>query len=174
MSSEPDTKARILDAAQACAAQKNALTMAEVAVRARLSRQAVYLHFPDRAALLAGLAARLDQPDAPAIAAAPSARAALTALVARLAQIYPKAWPVARVLEGELADTNLTSVCHALAMRFRDEGALGAHLSPATAQDLLCTLLSLAVWKELVVGRGWDSARYRSHIAFLAAGALTR
>lgn len=172
MSSQPDTKGRILDAAQACAAQ-NALTMAEVAVRAGLSRQAVYLHFPDRSALLAGLAARLDQPHAPAIAAAPSARAALTALVARLAQIYPKAWPVARALGGEPADPNLAAVCRALAMRFRDEGALGAHLSPAAAQDLLCTLLSLAVWKELVVGRGWDSVRYRSHITFLAAGALT-
>jgi hypothetical protein len=64
--------------------------------------------------------------------------------------------------------------CHALVQRFRDEGALASHLSPATAADLLATLLSLSVWKELVLGRGWDSARYKSHIAFLATGAITR
>jgi AcrR family transcriptional regulator len=173
MSREPDTKTRILDAAQACAAE-NALTMTEVAVRAGLSRQAVYLHFADRAALLGGLAARLGQAHDPAIAAAPSARAALTALVARLAEIYPGAWPVLRLVDGEPAGINLTDACRALAERFRAEGALGAHLSPATAQDLLSTLLSLVVWKELVVTRGWDSARYKSHIAFLAAGVLTR
>ena len=76
MSSETETKARILDAALACAQKNQGLTMAAVAARAGLSRQAVYLHFPDRAALLAGLAAHLDAPQDPAIAAAPSARAA--------------------------------------------------------------------------------------------------
>jgi AcrR family transcriptional regulator len=148
--------------------------MADVAQRAGLSRQAVYLHFPDRAGLLAAQLARLGDERTPAgIEAAPSARAALTALVARAAEAYPKFWPVVRAMGGEMADASLASDCRALAERFRAEGALAPYLSPAAAADLLGTLLSLAVWKELVVVRGWASARYRSHIAFLASGAVT-
>lgn len=171
MSTEPDTKARILDAGLACAA-KNALTMAEVAAQAGLSRQAVYLHFPDRAALLTALLVRLEAGPAP-IQDAPSARAALNAVVARLAENYPRRWPVVRALEDETPDNALDADCRALAKRLRDEGALAAHLSPTAATDLLSTLLSLAVWKELVVRRGWDSARYKSHIAFLATSVVT-
>src|SRR5476651_2058 len=100
MSSEPDTKTRILDAALVCAAESR-LTMAAVAAQAGLSRQAIYLHFPDREALLAALAHRLAPPeDAEAIAPAPSARAAIAAMLARLATDYPRRRPVARLLAG--------------------------------------------------------------------------
>ena len=149
--------------------------MADVAHEAGLSRQAVYLHFPDRAGLLSALLARTGTEQGPdGIEGAPSARAALAALVARLAETYPKAWPVVRAMSGEVADAGLNANCRALAERFRAEGALAHHLSQSAATDLLATLLSLALWKELVIGRGWDSARYKSHIVFLAAGAVTR
>jgi len=168
------SRQKILDAALSCAARGVDFSMADVAGEAGLSRQAVYLHFPDRAGLLVALLAQLEAEwGAAAIDDAPSARAALIALVGRLAQIHPRRWPVVRAMGGDAADAGLDANCRALAGRFRDEGALAAHLSPAAAADLLSTLLSLSVWKELVVGRGWDSARYKSHIAFLAAGALT-
>jgi len=175
MSSKLPTKLRILDAALACAAE-NRLTMAEVAAQAGLSRQAVYLHFPDRAALLAELARHLDLPPDPAvIAAAPSARAALTALVARLAGDYPQARPVARLLDSQAGwqDSRL-AVCRLIAERFRSEGALSRHLSLGAAADLLWTLTSLAVWEDLVMVRGWPPDRYRSHVAYLATSALTK
>jgi len=149
--------------------------MADVARAAGLSRQAIYLHFPDRKTLLIALLlrAREDHPS-PKLENAPSARAALGTLVARFAEIYPKVWPVVRAQESETGDRSVAPDCRALAERFRSEGALAPHLSPAAAADLLSTLLSLAVWKELVMVRGWDGARYKSHIVFLAAGALTR
>jgi AcrR family transcriptional regulator len=175
MSKEPDTKARILDAALACAAKNSGLTMAEVAAQAGLSRQAVYLHFPDRAALLAALAACLDQPQDPGITDAPSARAAVTAVVAKLADDYPRARPVARLLDGgEPWQASRLAACRQIADRFREEGSLSRHLSPETAADLLWSLTSLAVWEDLVMGRGWDAGRYRSHVAYLAVGALTK
>jgi AcrR family transcriptional regulator len=166
---------RILDAALSCAEEGPDFTMADVARAAGLSRQAIYLHFPDRKTLLIALLlrAREDHPS-PKLENAPSARAALGTLVARFAEIYPKVWPVVRAQESETGDRNVAPDCRALAERFRSEGALAPHLSPAAAADLLSTLLSLAVWKELVMVRGWDAARYKSHIAFLAAGALTR
>jgi AcrR family transcriptional regulator len=175
MSSEAETKARILDAALACAQKDQGLTMAAVAARAGLSRQAIYLHFPDRSALLAGLAVHLGTPQDPAITAAPSARAALTAMVATLAGDYPRLWPVARLLDGPPAwDASRLETCRHIAGRFRDEGALGRHLSPDTAGDLLWSLTGLAAWEDLVMGRGWDAGRYRSHVTYLAISALTK
>jgi len=174
VSTPRNTAQKILDATQSCAQERGDFTMADVAQRAGLSRQAVYLHFPDRSQLLTALLARLgDEPPPAGIEHAPSARAALTALVGRLAETYPRRWPVLRALDPETADAALAADSRALAERFRSEGSLAAHLSPPAAADLLATLLSLAVWKELVIGRGWDSARYKSHIAFLAAGAVT-
>ena len=175
MSIPGQTSQKILDAAHSCAEKGPDFTMADVARAAGLSRQAIYLHFPDRKTLLIALALRArEEHPSPRLDDAPSARAALTALVARFAEIYPKVWPVVRAQESETGDRSIAPDCRALAERFRAEGALAAHLSPAAAADILSTLLSLAVWRELVIGRGWDSARYKSHITYLAAGAITR
>ena len=175
MSSMGPTADRIMDAAFSCAQEGPDFTMADVARAAGLSRQAIYLHFPDRKTLLVALALRFrEEHPSPKIKDAPSARAALNMLVARFAEVYSELWPVVRALDDEAGNRGVAPDCHALVQRFREEGALASHLSPATAADLLATLLSLSVWKELVLGRGWDSARYKSHIAFLAAGAITR
>jgi AcrR family transcriptional regulator len=172
VSSETPIKQRILDAALACAAE-NRLTMAAVAARAGLSRQAVYLHFEGREALLAGLARQLEPVQDPALATAPSARAALTAMVAGLAEAYPRQRPVARLLGADGQGQRLAA-CRLIAGRFRSEGALSRHLSLAAAADLLWSLTSLAVWEDLAMGRGWTAERYRSHVAYLAVSALTK
>jgi AcrR family transcriptional regulator len=145
--------------------------MAEVAAKAGLSRQAIYLHFPDRAALLAALQARLASAPAPAEAA--SARAALSALLARLADEYPDLWPVLQA-GAALDPTPRLGQCRALVERFGVEGALAPHIAPATAADLLFSLTSPALWHDLVMGRGWDAARYRSHVGYLAVSAITK
>jgi AcrR family transcriptional regulator len=148
--------------------------MAEVAAGAGVSRQAVYLHFPDRAALLATLRAGLDLADGPEIVAqAPSARAALTSVLIRLAETYARIWPVLRA-SGDAETQDRLPLCQALVARFRGEGALAPHLSPSTAADLLYSLTSPALWHELVQTRGWDAARYRTHLVFLAVSALTK
>jgi hypothetical protein len=38
----------------------------------------------------------------------------------------------------------------------------------------LWTLTSLNTWEDLVIGRGWSAGRYRSHVAYLAVGAVTK
>jgi AcrR family transcriptional regulator len=162
------SEARILDAALACLRQHGGLTMAQVAEKAGLSRQAVYLHFPGREALLAALNAR--QPPAPDLGAAPSARAALGLLIAAQAHADPA---LAALEETPAAAKARLAACAQVAGRFRDEGALAPQLSPDTAADLLWSLTGPKVWQELVRGRGWTAERYRSHIAFLAGRALT-
>ena len=175
MSSTRETQQKILDAAWFCAEKSADFTMADVAQAAGLSRQAVYLHFPRRADLLYALMIRIgeDQGTA-AIETAPSARAALTILVARMAELHPKAWPVMRACSPDVMDDRIRDATYTLAERFRAEGALAPYISLQVAGDMLATLLSLSVWKELVINYGWDSARYKSHIAFLAAAAVTR
>lgn len=188
MSSKRDTHAQILDAALARLQRGTELTMAGIAAQAGLSRQAVYLHFEDRTALMLALARR-EQEDLPAkltaAIRAPSARAAVAALVALSARGNPGFWPVARILDGlRQADTAVEAAwqdrlaisleaCRAIARRFQDEQALAPHLSLEGAADLLASLTSLRLWEELVIGRGWSAERYRSHVTYLAAGALT-
>ena len=56
--SRADSRARVLDAALRLIRKRGhaTVTMAQIAKAARLSRQAVYLHFADRAELMAALA----------------------------------------------------------------------------------------------------------------------
>jgi AcrR family transcriptional regulator len=165
------TRILILDAALACASHGNGFTMAGVAAQAGLSRQAVYLHFSSRNQLLAALAAHTARPaeqQFAAIAAAPSARVALAAMIAELAASHPVLAGLGDPGGGRLA------LCAAMVDRFQVEGALAPHLSRDTARDLLWSLTSPAIWKDLVTGRGWPVERYRNHVGFLAVGALTR
>ena len=168
--------------------QGASLTMAEVAAQAGVSRQAVYLHFADRTALLTALVRHVDGGQAvkaAAIAKAPSARAAVAAMVALGASDNPGLWPVVRIFDGlRQGDAAVEAVwqdqqsdrlarCRAIAERFQGEGALAPHLSSDAAADLLWTLTSPLLWEELVIGRGWSAERYRRHVTYLAVGALT-
>ena len=163
------SEARILDAALACLRDGGSLTMAQVAEKAGLSRQAVYLHFPSRGALLAALQAR--RPQWPDLAGAPSARAALGLLVAGQADADPALAALDETKDA--ADARLIR-CRAVALRFQAEGALAPHLSPEAAADLLWSLTGPRLWEELVAGRGWRADRYRTHVTYLAAGAVTK
>jgi AcrR family transcriptional regulator len=184
------TRQRILDAALARlhVHPGAGLTMAEIAAQAGLSRQAVYLHFADRTALLLALSHYVEEGRAAKIAAiakAPSARAAVAAMVALGASDNPGLWPVARLFDslrpGDPAveaawqdrQADWLDACRVVAERFQSEGGLAPHLSPDAAADLLCTLTSPRLWEELVMGRGWATERYRRHVTYLAAGALT-
>lgn len=192
MSSSLETRYRILDAALAIvrANRGTNLTMGEVAAQAGRSRQAVYLHFQDRTALLVAMVLYADQArdlaaKFAAIAKAPSARAAVAALVSLRAGDNPGAWPVERIFESLRQDDAVVEAawqdrlaaaletCRAIARRFQEEGALARHLSPDAAADLLWSLTSQRLWEELVIGRGWSAERYRSHVTYLATGALT-
>jgi AcrR family transcriptional regulator len=174
VSSETGTRERILEAALHCAHDRADFSMAQVAEGAGISRQAVYLHYPDRAALLGALKSRLELPaGAETIEQALSARAALSAFLAGLADTYPLLWPVLRAA-GTIELPERLEPCRALVARFRAEGALAPHLAPSTAADILFSLTSPALWHDLIQIRGWDGPRYRSHVGYLAVSALTK
>ena len=192
MSSPSGTSSRILEAAltRLRADPGAGLTMAEIGAQAGVSRQAVYLHFADRTALLMALSQYVDErrglaAKLAALASAPSARAAVAALVALGAEVNPGLWPVWRLFDnlrpGDPAveaawqerQADWRGTCRTVAERFRSEGALAPHLSMDAAADLLGTLTSPRLWEELVAGRGWTAERYRRHVTYLAVSALT-
>lgn len=161
------SKDRILNAALTCLRENHALTMVQVAEKSGLSRQAVYLHFPNRDALLAALRTR--QPNTPELDAAPSARAALGLLIAAQARADPA---LAALDESEDTARTRLAHCHHVAARFQAEGALAPQLSLEAAADLLWSLTGSALWRALMA-RGWSAERYRGHVTFLAGRALT-
>ena len=165
--------------------------MAEVAAQAGVSRQAVYLHFADRTALLVALVHHVDEARGlaakiAAIVKAPSARAAVAGMVALQASANPGLWPIARIFDSlRHSDPAVDAAwqdrlagrlrgCRAIAERFQQESGLAPHLSLDAAADLLWTLTSLRLWEDLVIGRGWSAERYRTHVTYLAVGAVTK
>jgi len=190
MSSPSGTSSRILEAALTMLQADPGATMAEIAAQAGVSRQAVYLHFADRTALLMALSHYVDEARGLAsklsgLARAPSARAAVAALVTLGAGDNPGLWPVWRLFDNlrpndpaveaawQERQADWLGTCRAIAERFQSEGALAPHLSMDAAADLLGTLTSPRLWEELVAGRGWTAERYRRHVTYLAVSALT-
>lgn len=184
---------RILDAALRLITRKGdaGVTMAQIARAARISRQAVYLHFADRAALMVAVARHLDDrlglpADLQRMQEAPTGAAMLDAGVEMQARRNPSVWAVARTLDAvrhtdaaaERAWQDRLNArlggCRAIVARLQADGNLREGLDPGAAADLLWTLTSLRMWEDLVLGRGWTPERYREHVTRLLRATLTR
>jgi AcrR family transcriptional regulator len=184
---------RILDAALALLRRRGdaQVTMAQIARAARVSRQAVYLHFADRADLMVALARRLDESlgvpaEVQRIAEAPGGAAMMVAQVSLQARLNPDIWAVARAVDAvrrtdaaaerawqDRLDHRLAG-CRAIVARLEADGDLRAGLDPSAAADLLWTLTSLRTWEDLVLQRGWSAEQYRQHVSTVLLEALTR
>ena len=167
-----------------------AATMAEIADAAGVSRQAVYLHFADRADLMLELVrhadARLElDKELGAVWEAPDALSALRETVAAQARLNPKVWAVARALDAVRRTDKAAERgwqdrlqhrlegARRLVARLQKERKLRAGLDPEPAADLLWTLTSLRVWEDLVLERGWSARQYERHVGSLVVRALT-
>jgi AcrR family transcriptional regulator len=191
--SSDGTGARILEATLALIARKGDanVTMAQIAKAAGVSRQAVYLHFADRAALMVAAARHVDDtrglPDRiRLVAASPSGAAMIEAQVALQATMNPSVWAVARAVDAvrrtdaaaerawqDRLEHRLQG-CRAIVARLQTDGNLKPGLDAAVAADLLWTMTSLRTWEDLVVQRGWSPQRYQKHITRVLLDAVTR
>jgi AcrR family transcriptional regulator len=184
---------RILDAALALITKRGDahVTMAQIARAARVSRQAVYLHFADRAELMVALARHLDaELGLPAeirrIADATSGAEQVEAMVSLQARTNPSLWAVARAVDAvrrtdpaadrawqDRLDARLAG-CRHIAARLESEGNLEAGLDASSAADILWTITSLRTWEDLVLGRGWSPQKYQRHVTRFLLATLTR
>jgi len=183
---DPATRARILDAALRLVSKRGGadVKLGDVAREAGVSRQALYLHFADRAGLFLALVRHAD--DRRGLAAAiqriqqaPSGEAALREMAATQARMNPTIWPLARAFDSVRRQDDAAERswqerlarrlegCRAIVAQVAREGSLRPDLSRDVAADLLWTLSSLRMWEDLVLLRGWSAQQYEQRLGDL-------
>ena len=190
--SSKNSKARILDSALRLITRRGDanVTMAQIAKAARVSRQAVYLHFADRADLLVELVRYADEKRGLAqeirkVEEAPTAIAALEEMAALQTRMNPGIWAAARAVDAvrrtdpaaerswqDRLEARLNG-CRQMIARLQAEGVLRAGLDPDAAADLLWNLTSLRTWEDLVLQRNWTAGQYRERLTELLLRTLT-
>jgi AcrR family transcriptional regulator len=153
--------------------------MSDIAKAAGLSRQAIYLHFPTRAAVLIAATHYLDAlNDVPArlatSRAAPTGVERLDAFVSAWTRYIPEIYGVVRALiamsetdvEADLAwkarTADMREGCAAAIDALARDGRLSPEYGPDLATDLLWTLLSVRNWEHLVQDCGHTQTQYET------------
>ncbi len=184
------TRTRILDAAREITEKQGAPpTMSALSRAVGISRQALYLHFPDRTQLLLALVAHAGEQEQieagmAAVTQAPDAATAIRAWASLQAQRRPRLAPAARALadtrhgdpSASAAWTDRAAyrmrVATSIVERLREEGRLDPTWTTSEAAALLWELNSFHVWDDLVNGAQVAPDRYAEIITAAALGAL--
>ena len=189
---DPGTRERLLRAAWEQAVEQGpSLRLADVAARAGVSRQAVYLHFGDRAKLLLELLAWGDEAlklgDLLArVTEAPTGVQALERMVEVHAAYSPRIDALARILEAHqyqdpavaaaLRDRlSFRRAAHrAVIARIAAEGDLASGWTVDAAADLFFAVTLPAPWRELTGACGWPAGQYAERMSqFLRRALIT-
>jgi AcrR family transcriptional regulator len=190
--SSANSKPRILDAALVLIQKRKGadVTMAEIAKAARVSRQAMYLHFANRADLMLALVRHADEKrglleEIRKIREAPTGLAAMFEMVSLQARTNPSIWAIARALDAVRRSDEAVERgwqdrlehrlegCRQIVARMHKEGALKPGVSQEEATDVLWTLTSLRTWEDLVLGRDWKPVQYQEVVSRFLRDALT-
>lgn len=187
---DPETRTRILETTWELVAEHGArLKLADVAARASVSRQAIYLHFGDRAGLLVGLVQHMDETldlgsSLAAVHAAPDGASLLESAMRLNTTFWAKVLPVAQVLEAAPPDDEALRTAWRDRMRFRqatframiealaERSELATGWSVDDAAAILYAVAHFDTWRELVVELGWSDNRYVESMTRLLRGAL--
>lgn len=190
---DPGTRRRILDATWEVFDELGArVRVRDVADRAEVSRQAVYLHFGDRAGLLVALVRhindRLGLGELEAhILDAPTGEEALVRLIEAGVTFTARIESIAEVFEVQKAQDEALEAAwrdrmewrrtrfRAVLERVEADGRLAAGWTPATAADLCYASTLPQPVRELTRELGWTPSRYAEHVTTLVrAGLITR
>jgi AcrR family transcriptional regulator len=186
-SNSPETRNRILKAA--CdlleASQGRGVRMTDIAKRAGITRQALYLHFRTRAELLIATTHHVDvvrsvEQRLVASRTAATGLERLDAYIEAWASYIPEIHGIAKALIA-MSDTDDAAAvawedrmqamrhgCEAAINALRKDKMLSPHHSPKQATDLLWTLLSVRNWESLTIECGWSQEKYTETLQFLA------
>jgi AcrR family transcriptional regulator len=190
MSSEStSTRSRILAATRALLETAGAVRMSDIAKAADISRQALYLHFDNRADLLVATVRYLDEVHDVESRLAPSRTAAsgterLQAWIEAWGGYIPEIHGVAKALlamrdSDDAAkaawDDRMAAMrdgCAAVVMALVRDGTLTPDMTQEEATDLLWALLSVQTWEHLCIDCGWSLERYIAAMQNTARQAL--
>jgi AcrR family transcriptional regulator len=174
-----DTRTRILEAALVLLEARSGgeVRMADIAKRAGISRQALYLHFGTRVELLIEVTRHLDRIKDLEARLAPS-RAARTgperldAFIEFWGNYIPEIYAVAKALLA-MSDSDEAAArawnermrdvrqgCEAAIDALVQDGLLSSALSRKEATDMLWTMLSVRHWEQLTIDCGWPQEKY--------------
>lgn len=192
-SGSPATRRRILEAAWALLEERPGadIAMGQVADRAGVSRQALYLHFADRTSLFLEVSRLADStlrtpPRQRRIDEAPTAREALREAIDLQAWVKPQLKAIVSALDVlRRSDPSAEAAwmereharlarCEKVIRRLSDEGVLAAGWDVASAARCFWAVTSQRVWEDLVVDQGWSTTEYSNHITALLEAALLR
>lgn len=174
-----DTRQRILQATLALleADKGKGVRMSDIARRAKLSRQAIYLHFASRADLLIATTLYLDeqkgaQERLAASRAAKTGIERLDAFIEAWASYIPHIYPSAKALlamsetDEEAAKAwrarmqDMREGCQAAINALARDGTLTTDFSRDQATDVLWTMLSVRNWEQWTHDCGWSQDDY--------------
>jgi AcrR family transcriptional regulator len=191
--SSSGTRERILEAARALleSEARPDIGLEQIAKRAGVSRQAIYLHFGSRGALLLALAEHVDEAEGLSeltrrVRDARSGGEALELLVWLNAAYEPRIRAVAHAHDlARRGDPDLEAAWQDrmrarralyadVVRRLEDDDELAEGLTSREAVDLIWALLSSRVHEDLVVDRGWSRRRYEERLGTLLRAAVTR
>lgn len=186
-SKNPTTRERILKASLNLleASQGQGVRMTDIAKRAGITRQALYLHFATRAELLIATTHYLDAlkgTDARLLASrtARSGTERLDAFIEAWGRYIPEIYGIAKALLA-MRDTDAAAAqawdqrmrdmregCEAAIAALDRDGNLSPDHTPDQATDILWTLLSVRNWEQLTVACSWPQERYVETLKSLA------
>ena len=186
-SNNPETRTRILKAALNLleASQGKGVRMTDIAKRAGITRQALYLHFSTRAELLIATTHYLDEIKGTGERLAPSRTAQsgierLDAFIEAWGGYIPEIYGIAKALLA-MKDTDEAAAgawgermqdmregCEAAIDALNRDNTLSPDHSPDQATDILWTMLSVRNWEQLTIECGWPQQRYIETLKSLA------
>ena len=159
--------------------------MSDIARRAGITRQALYLHFATRAELLVATTHYLDELKGTedrlaASRAASSGVKRLDAYIEAWGGYIPEVYGVARALLA-MRDTDEAAAaawdqrmqdmregCEAAIKALKADNMLSPDHSPKQATDILWTMVSVRNWEQLTIECGWSQKKYVQTLKSLA------
>lgn len=180
------TKDALLTAARSLIENEGfeSVTMGAVGERAGVTRRAVYLHYSNRAELLAALLRSLGETEELGASLqnvwdAPDSVSAVDEWARHLARAHPRILPIARAVEQvRRSDPDANALrenimgrwrmgCRRLMTWLDDEGRLAPEWTVESAADMVWALMSWDVLEGLLDDCGWSREEYAERLALL-------
>lgn len=189
---EPETRRRILEAAWDLLEKRGPIvTIADVAESAGVSRQAIYLHFGDRAGLFVALVDHVDVSLGSAdmrahVFGAPTGTESLRRFITTLSWYTAKIDVVSYFLESaQYQDPGLRAawrnrtnrrldIIRTIVERIAAEGHLAKGYTVDTAVELIYAVTLPGVWRELTRELGWPQEQYAEHLTQMVQRAFIK
>ena len=178
-SDEKNTRTKILEATWKLMEDRRGqgVRMGDIAKAAGISRQAIYLHFDTRTALMSATAIHVDvvkglDERLKAVLSANSAMEALEAYVDVWGNYVPEIYGLAKALLAARETDEAAAIawdermaclrdgCREIIADLADEGKLAPAWSQAEAVEMFWTILSFQTWEQLTVECGWSVDQY--------------